>query len=258
MHSSEPWSASSATPRRTSRLRHLLDFLLPPVCLGCRGPIALGDSVRLVCRPCRARLRPIPWPRCARCDSPRGTGAERAAWCQECGDWPPVLRCARSCVVLEPPATELVHALKYGGWEDLGGFMGERMARLLLPHDSRREATLVVPVPTTPLRLRQRGYNQASLIAQAYATGARLRCLAALERIRGSGTQVALQPAERMANVAGAFHVRSDVQLELPGAHVILVDDVLTTGATARAAASALGAGGVRAVSVVTFARALY
>lgn len=237
--------------------RQALDFVFPPVCLGCRGPIALGDSVRLVCRRCRARLRPIPWPRCPRCDLPRGTGRRLAATCAECDGWPPLLRCVRSAVVLEPPADAIVHALKYDGWEELGRFLGERLARIVLPPDAEREATMVVPVPTTPARLRRRGYNQAEVIARAYAAATGRRCVAALERTRAADTQVALQPADRRANVAGGFAVRGDVPVSLDGTHVILVDDVLTTGATVLAASESLRQAGVRAVTAVTFARAL-
>lgn len=238
-------------------LRQLLDFVFPPVCLGCRGPIALGDPARLVCRRCRARLRVIPWPRCPRCDFPRGTGATDAPTCNECADWPPVLRCARSAVSLQPPADRLVHALKYEGWQELARFMGERMARVSLPPDVEREAAVVIPVATTRARMRERGYNQAEAIARAYAAATGRRCLPVLERTRGAETQVALQPAERRANVAGAFAVRRDASAVLDGAHVILVDDVLTTGATVLAAADALRRGGARAVSAVSFARAL-
>lgn len=238
-------------------LRQLLDFLFPPVCLGCRGSIALGDPSRLVCRRCRARLRALPWPRCPRCDFPRGTGAAEAPVCNECADWPPLLRCARSAVVLEPPADRLVHALKYEGWHGLAPFMGERMARIALPPDVEREAAVVIPVATTRARVRERGYNQAEALARAYAAATGRRCLPVLERTRGAETQVALQPAERKANVAGAFAVRRDAPAILDGAHVILVDDVLTTGATILAAADALRRGGARTVSAVSFARAL-
>ncbi|MBI4538859.1 MAG: ComF family protein [Gemmatimonadetes bacterium] len=160
-------------------------------------------------------------------------------------------------MVLQPPADRIVYALKYDGWEALGRFMGEALARLALPPDVEREATLVVPVATTPARLRQRGYNQAQVIARAYAAITGRRCVAVLERTRGSETQVSLQPADRIANVAGVFRVRADTPTSVDGAHLILVDDVLTTGATVLAAAGALRAAGARAITVLTFARAL-
>jgi ComF family protein len=157
---------------------------------------------------------------------------------------------------MAPPADRLVHRLKYDGWSALADFMGHTMAAVRLPADVDREARFVTPVPTTAARLRERGYNQAELLATAFAraTGRRLRQL--LERGGGAGTQTALQPAARSANVADAFRAGPDSG-GVAGAHVILVDDVLTTGATAAACTRTLVAAGARAVSVVTFARAL-
>jgi len=135
--------------------------------------------------------------------------------------------------------------------------MAEYMARLELPADAAEEARLCVPVPTTPARRRQRGYNQAELLARAYArlTGRRLALL--LERAPGGGSQTALQPIARRANVAGAFRVSAGAATSLLDAHLLLVDDVLTTGATATECAATLAAAGARCITLVTFARAL-
>lgn len=157
--------------------------------------------------------------------------------------------------MLQPPADRIVYALKYDGWEALGRFMGEALARLALPPDVEREATLVVPVATTPARLRQRGYNQAQVIARAYAAITGRRCVAVLERTRGSETQVSLQPADRIANVAGVFRVRADTPTSVDGAHLILVDDVLTTGATTEHLSRLLRRAGAARVDVYCLAR---
>jgi ComF family protein len=116
---------------------------------------------------------------------------------------------------------------------------------------------IVVPMPTTPARVRRRGYNQASLLAQGFAEARVLTLVEALQRTRDGPTQVALQPSERKANVKGAFAVRTVHSARLNGAHVLLIDDVLTTGSTASAAASELASRGAAEVVLVTYARAL-
>ena len=133
--------------------------------------------------------------------------------------------------------------------------MAERMARLHLPEDTA-QARWVVPVPTTPARLRTRGYNQAELLAGAFARLTNRRLVRALERGAAASSQTSLQPAERGANVTGAFRCVSSTGRGLQGAHVLLVDDVLTTGATAAECTRVLEQAGTLAVTLVTFARA--
>ncbi|MEX1259077.1 MAG: phosphoribosyltransferase family protein [Gemmatimonadota bacterium] len=131
------------------------------------------------------------------------------------------------------------------------------MAHVPLPGLPDLAGVPIVPVPTTLRRLRDRGYNQAGVLAAtvARATGGIL--LEALSRMEGGESQVALHPDERRANVKGAFLLRDSSAAEIRGRDILLVDDVLTTGATAVAAAETLGAGGARSVTLLTFARAL-
>ncbi|GMV04291.1 MAG: hypothetical protein AMXMBFR53_05720 [Gemmatimonadota bacterium] len=174
-----------------------------------------------------------------------------------CREWPPALTFARHAHLLAPPADTLVHALKYEGWAELAGEMGHAMARVSLPSTAGGPPRLVVPVPTTSGRVRRRGYNQALLLARAVAEARRLDLSEALVRTRGGATQVALHPSQRRANVRGVFAVREGETARLRGAHVLLVDDVLTTGATACAAATELARAGAEATTLLTFARAL-
>ena len=238
--------------------RALLDLVFAPICLGCDGPIAPGDAARLICRRCRARLPVPPAPLCARCGAPRlRTGRqERELSCRECERWPPAVRAARSACLLLPPADRVVHQLKYRGWWALAQPMAERMAAVALPPDVVAEARVVVPVPTTAARRRERGYNQAELLARGYAKRTGRQLLRALERSTGASSQTSLQPAQRAANVSSAFRLAAGVERGLLAAHIILVDDVLTTGATAGECTRVLVAAGARAVSIVTFARA--
>jgi ComF family protein len=236
----------------------LLDLLFAPVCLACDGAIAPGDRVRLICRRCRARLPSPPAPICARCGAPRlRTGRpEPDLFCRECERWPPRLRAARSACLLLPPADRVVHQLKYRGWRALAEPMAQRMAGLTLPADVSAEARAVVPVPTTRRRRRERGYNQAELLAAAFARLTGRQLLLALERTSAASSQTNLQPVERGANVTGAFRSVASAAGGLRGAHVLLVDDVLTTGATAAECTRTLVEAGTRAVTLVTFARA--
>jgi ComF family protein len=159
--------------------------------------------------------------------------------------------------LLADPADALVHSLKYGGWPELGEELAERMAQIPLPGFDSLLGVPILPVPTTAQRLRDRGYNQAGVLAEgvARATGGEL--VDALWRKGGGASQVALHPEERRANVKGAFLLRDSATSLIAGRDLVLVDDVLTTGATAGAAAEVLGAGGARSVTLLTFARAL-
>lgn len=233
--------------------REILDLLLPRGCLACGMRIPPEDVNGMICPSCRVRLRPPPAPFCARCQAPRGTGQPPGEVCLECRDWPEILVSARAAVVLDPAAGALIHALKYRGWRNIAQLMGEKM---LLDSPSVLVSPLVVPVPTTSWRRRTRGYNQAAVLAEVFSGFRNLPMKEVL--YRGSGrTQVRLGPRERAMNVQGAFTVRTDSRSRIQGRDVILVDDVLTTGATAKAAARALEAGGAATVHLRTFARAL-
>ncbi len=246
----------AATRRRSVRgaFAPLVDFLLPCACIACGARIAGGG---LVCPPCRGRLRPPPAPRCARCDYPAGTGARPGRPCLECLEWPEALGPARSAVALRPPADVLVHGLKYEGWRELAPMMAELMERRLATLLDELSEHVITYVPTSAAHRRRRGYDQAELLARALSARTGLAFAHLLERRRQKRTQVSLHPQQRMANVREAFSLRRATGRPAGGRDVLLVDDVLTTGATARAAAETLARAGVGRVALVTFARAL-
>jgi len=183
--------------------------------------------------------------------------------CLECSTWPAELTAARYAYVLAPPASDLVHALKYEGWRELAPLMSRAMARVVprgtdaRGSSSRPERIAVVPVPTTERRLRERGYNQAELLAEGVGRALGRPCLPALRRERATVSQTTLAPSERRENVRGTFSLSSSASRLVPDADVLLVDDVLTTGATAGEAAVTLTRAGAASVTLVTFARAL-
>lgn len=240
-------------------MRPLLGFFLPLRCLGCGAHLAdppAGEPPEAVCLGCRLRLRLPPAPRCPRCDLPRGTGRDRPALCGRCDDWPPVLVGAVTGAVLEPPADLLVQALKYGGWRRAAEVMADRIVPRLRSSAGRGPAR-IVPVPTTDRRRRRRGYNQARVLADALGRRLGLEVVDALSRTPAAASQVALPLDERRANVSGAFGPGPQAHRIGASFHTILVDDVLTTGATAAAAAGVLATLGATRVTLAAFARAL-
>ena len=239
--------------------RGVLDLMLAPVCVGCTGPIPSGAGDRLVCAACWARARPLPLPRCDRCWTPLpAPGPGVVTSCRLCPELRSAVRAVRSVYLLDRTSKPLVHALKYRGWYAVAAAMARRMAEVPWPDEVEEEVELVLPVPVSPMRLRQRGYNQAALLAtevsriKGWRSDSRV-----LVRERTKGSQTTLHPSERRANVAGAFRVGPPGAARIAARHVLLVDDVWTTGATSLECCDALLAVGARAVSVLTFGRAL-
>ncbi|MDQ6887761.1 MAG: ComF family protein [Gemmatimonadota bacterium] len=230
----------------------VLDLLLPRVCTACDR--LLGDRDRgLICGACWTRAIPLASPRCDRCGHPLGLSL-----CHWCDGLPPFVRAGRSAYWIPGGTTgSIVHALKYRGWRPVAEEMADRMLRLTWPDDVREERSGLVPVPLSPARERERGFNQSELLARSLGARWSLPVWAdVLIRTRATETQTRLTPEERRRNVSGAFAARAASRGRLRGAHVMLVDDVVTTGATLCACASALFDAGARIVSFVTFGRA--
>lgn len=148
-----------------------------------------------------------------------------------------------------------MHALKYEGWSGLAPFMGDAIAGALA--SDAAPGAIVVPVPTTRRRERERGYNQAALLADRVAARFDAPRVDALLRPGEAASQTDLAPAARRENVREAFTANPVVIEVVSGRHVLLIDDVLTTGATAGAAAVVLSGAGARSVTLGAFARAL-
>ncbi|AXS42030.1 ComF family protein [Breoghania sp. L-A4] len=231
--------------------RRLLDLALPPVCCVCERPLA--EDVGL-CMPCWSRLTLIERPYCERLGTPLaydiGPGALSAAAIAE----PPPFGRARAVCVHDEISRALVHGLKYRDRLELAPLMARWMLRASdgLVH----EANLIVPVPLHPRRLWRRRFNQSALLAREIGSQAdRPVLLEGLQRIRATPRQVGLDAAARAANVRGAFKVDGPHRAALEGRRILLVDDVVTTGATLGACVRALVRAGAASVDVLTFAR---
>jgi ComF family protein len=218
----------------------LLELVYPPRCAACGEPAAEEPF----CEVCAAAVEPVP-SGCARCGQP---GPDDP--CGGCRAAPPAFDAVRAGGLFGGPLADAVHAFKYSNRPALGRPLGAWLAsRAPLPPDA-----IIVSVPLARGRRIERGYDQAALLADALARAAgRPRARRALARTRETPPQVGRSREERARNVAGAF---AAVAGEVAGRAVVLVDDVVTTGATADAAAEALRRAGARSVVVVALARA--
>jgi len=224
-----------------------IDLLFPPACVGC------GRAGYLFCPTCEQAVAPVPEPRCASCGRSQPAPVERCPQCRRrAGD--PLLK-MRAAALHTHPLREAIHALKYEGRTELAGSLARYLAAAYadpLWRTLPRPIDAVTPVPLHAARLTERGYNQSALLAAAFcaATGLPLQT-SWLARARETRPQVGLGPVERQANVDGAF----TADPAAAGKVILLVDDVLTTGATLRACAAAVDAVGAFAVYGLTLSQ---
>ncbi len=233
-------------------LTPVLDFVFPPICLGCEreerpGPLVLG-----LCLPCRGRLKPLRGRRCTGCGRPLAAAALPAGYlCGPCRRRPPAFDRLRAVWSYEPPLEQVIHALKFGRLDFLGGHLAEEIWHRL--GGDLRDADAVVPVPLHWRRQMTRGYNQAERIARPLARRLGRPLVKALRRARATPPQARLARSRRQANLRGAFRGRQVAAIH--DRVVLLVDDVATTGATLSHAAAALRRNGAASVLALAVAR---
>jgi ComF family protein len=227
-----------------------VSLALPPLCATCRAPVASEG----LCAPCWSRLTFIAPPYCERLGIPFPYDPGPGTLSMEALADPPVYGRARAAVCFDETARVLVHALKYGDRLDLAPLMGRFMANA--GRELTASADLLVPVPLHWRRQWSRRFNQSAVLAEVIgkASGRKVS-YRALRRVKATAHQVGLARSERAANVQGAFAVPRGRRKELADRRLILVDDVLTSGATIEACTRALLRAGAAAVDVLVFAR---
>jgi ComF family protein len=241
-------------------LGHVLNFLYPPRCAVCGTRLGLGAGNR-VCADCIERVERLPEPLCSTCGAPLESAVGTQSRCSRCLGSPPYFATARAIARYRPSAESernslpaLIRRHKYGLDQSLEKALAEFLGDEL--PDTTADCDLVIPVPLHRSRLWWRGFNQAALLAAVVARriGAPLE-VSALARIRATTPQTSQNHDARRRNVRGAFAVRHPGRVT--GRRVLLVDDVMTTGATADECARVLLKAGAARVDVLTLARVL-
>jgi ComF family protein len=234
--------------RHAARLA--LDIALPTLCVACREPVA-GEGV---CAACWAKLSFIAPPFCPRLGIPFVYDPGPGLLSMQAIATPPAYQRARAAVRYDEVARTLVHALKYQDRTDLAPAMGRWMARA--GQDLLSEADALVPVPLHWRRGWSRRYNQSGALARVVQRQSGVPVNGdALQRVRPTQQQIGLSRSERETNVQGAFKVAAGRRAEIQGRRIVLIDDVLTSGATTDACARALLRAKAAQVDVLVFAR---
>ena len=228
-----------------------LDLLLPPLCLACDEPV--GTKATL-CPACWAQTPFIAPPLCACCGTPYELAAADGMLCGACLADPPAFRRARAAMLYDEKSRGLILGFKHGDRTHMTQALALWMARAAA--DLIAEADLLMPVPLHRWRLWKRRYNQAALLANALGRHSGKPVLPdALRRIRATPTQGHLKKDARRANVKGAFALAPASHDAVRGKKILLIDDVLTTGATVDECARLLVKAGAAHVDVATVAR---
>jgi ComF family protein len=226
-----------------------LDLLFPPLCLSCRTPVAETGF----CASCWSRLTFLDGPGCACCGLPFAVALEGENLCAACLGKPPAFDRARAILAYDEHSRGAILALKHADRLDLVPGFARWLART--GQELLANSDVIVPVPLHRFRLWRRRYNQSAELGRRLAPAWNIACDPfALARTRATPSQGAMASAKaRRRNVLGAFRVPDPARVA--GKRVLLLDDVLTTGATAEACARALKRAGAAQVNVLALAR---
>ncbi|HAD03149.1 MAG: hypothetical protein A2091_11160 [Desulfuromonadales bacterium GWD2_61_12] len=230
----------------------LLEIFLPPVCPLCSKSL-VGMVQKGFCADCRAGMPPLTPPCCPRCALPYPTASGSDHLCEECLRRPPPFLWTAAAGIYDGELRRAIRHFKFNGAFHLDGALAELLREALTVRLDSFAPQLLVPVPLHPSRLRQRSFNQALLLARHLGRHCHIAVAPRLlQRVRATPPQPGLSVEERRRNLRQAFALGRP----LTGERVLLIDDVMTTGATARACAEVLRAGGAAEVAVAVLGRA--
>jgi competence protein ComFC len=233
-------------------LRGLVSLFYPANCDLCGAAVARGEYLCPACEEKAPRIAP---PFCAKCSDPFSGAIDQEFTCANCAHRSLEFDAAVSAYQSRGIVRVIILRFKYGRALHLRHAIGRWLLRAM--NDTRlhsRTFDIIVPVPLHPARLRERGFNQAELLARIVSAETNVRLLPALKRIRYTTTQTAFDRLERMENLRNAFRLRRNMAVR--DLRVLLVDDVLTTGSTLSECARVLRAAGAQSVHAITAARA--
>jgi ComF family protein len=234
-------------------LKCLADVVFPPQCMAC-GTV-LRENKLSFCPDCFSQIGFIRSPLCLLCGQPFSEPGESDHICGACLLAGPAFSVARALGQYERVLMDVIHRFKYGGKTSLGERLGEFMANFSYPSLVITDYSLIMPVPLHPRRLKQRGFNQAMILAREVSRRFSLQLdFLSLQRTVFTEPQVGLGKDMRERNIRGAFHVADAGRIK--GEKIILVDDVYTTGSTVKECARILLKNKAEKVAVLTLARA--
>jgi ComF family protein len=240
--------------RAHGAVKIVLDAVFPPRCPSCQVLVAAEGNF---CAPCFQALRMIEKPLCVRCGTPFVVAMDADAQCPACLVEPPEYDQARAALVYDAVSAPLVTALKFNDqWAHVARYVAlmQRAGSALFPG-----ADALVPVPLHWRRLFVRKFNQSAILAYGLAQQTGLPCAPhLLERVLYTRPQMRLSRTQRLKNVTRAFAVPERFHAHVQGKYLVLIDDVVTTGATANACARALKKAGAKEVRVLALARTVH
>lgn len=240
-----------SAPILPNPFRGLVSLFYPSTCAGCGAAVEAGENL---CARCAAEIPRVRAPFCERCSQPFAGAITEKFVCANCHDRTLHFDAAVSAYRSRGVVRKVMHDFKYGGQIHLRHLLGRWLAETL--DDARlagRPFDCIVPVPLHPARERERGFNQAMVLAKLLGRASGLPVSPLLQRIRYTTTQTQFDREERMENLAGAFRLRRGRAVQ--DSCVLLIDDVLTTGSTLSECAAVLKKAGARSVHAATAAR---
>lgn len=238
--------------RKFELLEAAVSLLYPPVCTLCGGKTRAGEYL---CERCEAKATPIVAPFCQQCSEPFEGAIATAFTCANCAHRTIYFDAAVAAYRGRGIVRQIIHDFKYGRQIHLRHLVARWLCAAFDDERLRgREFDMIVPVPLHPARQRERGFNQANLLAELLTAQISIPSKPVLKRVRYTTTQTALDRAERMENLHNAFRLRRNANVR--GLRVLLIDDVLTTGSTLSECARILKRSGAISVHAATAARA--